>query len=97
MVYKNHYMSTCNYEICLQFPSVSKLGHFLRDFENWTRWQHLQDEILARTPAPVPAPAPKPDNRGKHTAKLHQLTREYQALHPLIPYHECMRLCRNTI
>jgi hypothetical protein len=81
------------YEIILQFPRASQAAYFLSDLERWTEWKK-------QNPLPVPEVLPKKkddDKRGQHTKELHKRTREYQALHPLMSYHECMRLCKNTI
>lgn len=79
-----------NYEITLQFPRASQAAFFLSDLENWVNWKNTQA-------IPVVNPNKEGDRRGQHTRALHIKAREYQALHPLIPYHECMRLCSQTI
>ena len=83
-----------SYEIILQFPHHSKAMEFLADLENWLAYK----ESLNGSPSPASQPKEKKeDKRGRHTKLLHQKAREYQAAHPLVPYHECMRLCSQTI
>ena len=80
------------YEITLQFPRASQAAYFLSDLDNWIAWKNQQP------PAPTETtPKKDGDRRGSHTRELHRKAREYQALHPLLPYHECMRLCSQTI
>lgn len=81
-----------NYEITLQFPRASQAAYFLSDLDNWVAWKNSQPP-----PAPDAVPKKEGDKRGQHTRELHKKAREYQALHPLLAYHECMRLCTQTI
>ena len=94
-------MSNCHgcrcdpYEIILHFPAYSKALEFLADLENWLAYkQTLNSNITPSMPTSTPK---REDKRGRHTRALHAKAREYQTAHPLISYHECMRLCSQTI
>ncbi len=73
-------MDEANYEITLSFDRFSQMGLFLQDFENWVEWKAKRTEKREH------------DQRGRQTRVLHQRARDFQLIHPLIPYRECFRL-----
>jgi hypothetical protein len=73
-------MEDIGYKIVLEFDSFSKVGLFLQDFENWTEYKAKRSERR------------ETDQRGHRTRELHKRAREFQLIHPLIPYRECFKL-----
>ena len=81
-----------DFQITLLFNRASQAGNFLSDLENWSNWKRSQPAS-----APTATTEPRVDRRGSHTKELHRRARDYQVQNPLVSYHECMRLCKNTI
>ena len=68
-----------DFDIVLKFKDFHQVSEFLEDMENWKAYKNRKLD----------------DKRGAHTAKYHELCKNYNLLHPELSYKECMHIVKN--